>query len=586
MSWTDTAVSDLHQAAMEGFEVVAAISGVLPQVEERAVVAYFDRKPWDLLEEFVARAVAEVGGFRSAEAISEFLGFKQARFIEPMLKQLLSEQLVKQDATRLLIPQPGLLKAIEKKSWPKRVERHIAAVLDPFTGHRYPAPVSRPLVKLSSPFDVTQHSPPDVDGFGQWVASSQGPLHGSEVEKVEFQQRVATQGIACEVLVFLDDAEESWGWTAYDPIENRIAPQWHPACEALSVQERAELALGAVVAPEPVPAEVDQGEAQIDRVRELEAALAQAESERNAALDAAAATGDSSDTTAARDQQVLERLPTRAAARRMKELIGASKRELILRFPWVKSGALTGELLNALRGAVRRGVNVIVAWGIASREQDETSDESALKKLRGLNDPKSGNAVCVVWIGHDHTKQLVVDRQHYFVGSFNFLSFRGDPDWDSGKVRQELMLHTNDPEVVNDALDDLLPRIQGKLRSAVEGATRTDSYWEWCKRWHSLLQLGVEAELAMRALGRLPTVKDYRADAISTVLNGIERHRDAAVAGDTLNATMRWLSNSLRSDKPRGHVVQEHRKVVKRVARLCPRFGLSADALEESLRSR
>lgn len=100
----------------------------------------------------------------------------------------------------------------------------------------------------------------------------------------------------------------------------------------------------------------------------------------------------------------------------------ATKRLLIIA-PWVRRAVVTTDFLSNIEARLRRGVAVTIAHGYG--DGDEGSDEDALRRLENLAARYEGFKF--VRLRNTHAKILIFD-DIWVSTSFNWLSFRGDPN--------------------------------------------------------------------------------------------------------------------------------------------------------------
>ena len=103
--------------------------------------------------------------------------------------------------------------------------------------------------------------------------------------------------------------------------------------------------------------------------------------------------------------------------------ISDSKHRLLITCPWVRSNVVRNDLSNALYAAAKRGVFIHIGYGIT--EDADDCDSTAIKVLEQLASQYKN--VVVSCLGSTHAKILIWD-DNFVVGSFNWLSFRGDHD--------------------------------------------------------------------------------------------------------------------------------------------------------------
>ena len=104
--------------------------------------------------------------------------------------------------------------------------------------------------------------------------------------------------------------------------------------------------------------------------------------------------------------------------------------ELTIVSAWVNSRTLDEELCEALTAAIGRGVTVRIAWGFGTRgekDRNRVKGEKALADLRSQI-PKAHRCRLIVRRIETHEKFVICDDRFCVWGSFNWLSYRGQPD--------------------------------------------------------------------------------------------------------------------------------------------------------------
>lgn len=110
----------------------------------------------------------------------------------------------------------------------------------------------------------------------------------------------------------------------------------------------------------------------------------------------------------------------------LKDALDSSLERLLIISPWIRAGVVDQDFMRRLRGAVDRGVDVAIGYGSGEDAGGFDRDLQAERSLIELADAHSN--LRVVKLGDTHAKVLVVDRRYVVVTSFNWLSFRGDPE--------------------------------------------------------------------------------------------------------------------------------------------------------------
>ncbi|MDV7353474.1 hypothetical protein R4282_10705 [Rhodococcus oxybenzonivorans] len=148
------------------------------------------------------------------------------------------------------------------------------------------------------------------------------------------------------------------------------------------------------------------GETVDDRVEALESRLDEAESALNR--------------MPVRMLEVHEHAPLLTEA-----LEGAEARILIVS-PWIRADVVNPQFIDAIEARLQAGVEVIIGYGIDDRKLAKPRDVHAEKQLAGL--AERYDAFTFTRLGDTHAKILAVDSRFIVVTSFNWLSYRGDPN--------------------------------------------------------------------------------------------------------------------------------------------------------------
>jgi phospholipase D-like protein len=104
------------------------------------------------------------------------------------------------------------------------------------------------------------------------------------------------------------------------------------------------------------------------------------------------------------------------------------KTRLMIISPWIRAQVVNPDFLKKVKDALERGVMVYIGYGISSEEQGEPrkADKEAEEKLGKLAKRLKNFQFCR--FGDTHAKVLICDAKFSVTGSFNWLSFKGDPD--------------------------------------------------------------------------------------------------------------------------------------------------------------
>lgn len=139
------------------------------------------------------------------------------------------------------------------------------------------------------------------------------------------------------------------------------------------------------------------------------------------------------------------------------EALQNARKQVIIISPWLRPDAVDYELRQAIGATLKRGVNVIIGYGFGDIDYRE---ERVVRDLKRVSKDKKGR-LRLHRVGAVHSKVLICDDAFMVIGSYNFLSFGGDPNRGN---RVEDGLLTRDKK----AIDLKMREWQDRLRDAPE----------------------------------------------------------------------------------------------------------------------
>lgn len=145
--------------------------------------------------------------------------------------------------------------------------------------------------------------------------------------------------------------------------------------------------------------------------------------------------------------------------RLLEKALHACQKRLMIISPWIRAQVVTPDFLKKLKEALERSVAVYIGYGISDEEQGEPrkADKEAEEKLAKL--AKRYQNFCFVRFGDTHAKVLICDSKFSVTGSFNWLSFKGDPD---RAFRDEQSVLVEIPEHVEGVFRENLKRFESQ----------------------------------------------------------------------------------------------------------------------------
>lgn len=125
--------------------------------------------------------------------------------------------------------------------------------------------------------------------------------------------------------------------------------------------------------------------------------------------------------------------------------------------PWIKYGGLDNEILGRIEKALQRKTQVVIGYGISEKED---SDKGILQRLADIQKKGHGKNLHLVKLSNTHEKVLIKDNEYMVITSFNWLSFKGDPN---KGFRQETGYYTESKEAIKQMKENLSNRLSIKL---------------------------------------------------------------------------------------------------------------------------
>ncbi len=145
----------------------------------------------------------------------------------------------------------------------------------------------------------------------------------------------------------------------------------------------------------------------------------------------------------------------------------AATQQILIYSPWVTEEVVDEEFLQLLQKLANNGVWILIGYGIAEKQEEETKPMSpeVEEKLLTIRTPEDLPAAQIFWLGNSHAKEVLVDRKIHLSGSHNWLSYRGDRNF-----RGETTYKVTNADTVNSAYEYLQARFQSHAEKLWESA--------------------------------------------------------------------------------------------------------------------
>jgi hypothetical protein len=137
----------------------------------------------------------------------------------------------------------------------------------------------------------------------------------------------------------------------------------------------------------------------------------------------------------------------------LQDALNDAQKRLLIISPWIRASVVDESFFRKLSELLARGVSVVIGYGLGHDEGEAPRDRDARKRLHDLASRHAN--LTVRRLGDTHAKVLIKDSKFSVVGSFNWLSFKGDRN---RAFREELGYLVAIPERVDDLFARLMHR--------------------------------------------------------------------------------------------------------------------------------
>ncbi|HZO71028.1 MAG TPA: phospholipase D-like domain-containing protein [Ktedonobacteraceae bacterium] len=139
----------------------------------------------------------------------------------------------------------------------------------------------------------------------------------------------------------------------------------------------------------------------------------------------------------------------------LEQAIASAKEEIIIIAPWLNRRTCDEALCSLIAQAVKRGVHIRIGYGITERLGDPDAARHRANAQRVISLMKNAverekphaptGRLEIQRVSDTHQKILICDRAYGVVGSFNWLSYRGELD---NEYRNETSVVLREPTAV------------------------------------------------------------------------------------------------------------------------------------------
>ena len=139
----------------------------------------------------------------------------------------------------------------------------------------------------------------------------------------------------------------------------------------------------------------------------------------------------------------------------LEEALNQTKERLMIISPWIMANVVDKTFLEKLEALLKKSVAVFIGYGIKKQPTGrlDAEDQAARDELAQLAGRYSN--FHFKRLGDTHAKILIKDHDFSVTSSFNWLSFKGDPN---RTFRDEQGLKVQDKNFIEQKFTELLPR--------------------------------------------------------------------------------------------------------------------------------
>ncbi|WP_228045746.1 MULTISPECIES: hypothetical protein [unclassified Tolypothrix] len=103
------------------------------------------------------------------------------------------------------------------------------------------------------------------------------------------------------------------------------------------------------------------------------------------------------------------------------EIINAAKFQIIIYSPWINHVIANSEILAVLEQAAKRGVSILIGYGISPQIEQPISTE-----IPAIRTPEGLPYIQLADLADSHIKEVIIDREIYICSSYQWLEYSGE----------------------------------------------------------------------------------------------------------------------------------------------------------------
>ena len=129
----------------------------------------------------------------------------------------------------------------------------------------------------------------------------------------------------------------------------------------------------------------------------------------------------------------------------LRDAIEKAKQRILIISPWITRAVVDAPFLRAMRERLNEGVQIFIGYGLDERQGEPPIETSAERDL--LDEAGRSPNLHLRRLGDTHAKVLIKDDEYMITTSFNWLSFRGNPN---RRFREEWGTFIGIPDKISD----------------------------------------------------------------------------------------------------------------------------------------
>lgn len=395
-----------------GLQLIRVVEAALPVTQLRVDVIAQEHKALPLLDEFVIR-LADLG-IRKPEEMANILGLDLRLAESAIVEQLATDNLRRAPGSELLVEltPEGRTMAVELEST-RPVQRPLPVSFDRLTWSITPyrpeyfvkkqEATERGLIVLPA-VRSQRISPPDITvaALNKLIAEGGERGNGLDVLAVESVSSKKHRYFPVKLLIFADGARTEVQLGVV--VDGQLSDQHERALLDMGGPEALDITVTEPAERPALPADLEAV-----RITNTDSSSAVPS---DGSFDSPKPAGEVRDISVHEHPDIL------------REALTNSRRRLLIIAPWIKSQVVDTTFISSLERLLRRRVNVHIAYGIG--HDDSGSHPQAISRLRNLSNRYS-EFFTFTRLKNSHAKILISD-DIWITTSFNWLSFRGDPN--------------------------------------------------------------------------------------------------------------------------------------------------------------